>query len=238
MSRAYTSSTFGHNKSPKEMKKLNDAKTRLSGVAREIAILIPSLPIQHATDLAQLMGKDGVNCLKSHQASFEISVLISRRYQAWLKNVGYPYTPSDEVRREDARRISSNGTCNEDAEKTITLLKAIFNQLSQEDINELAKLVCKQVLKIIWVKHPLLPLKNFCLENHQDWLKSKGVDVAAMTTGMEKSLPTATLKAKKTKAKILNYCEICNVQVKNIDKHIKEVSHKLARLRRYGLTGI
>lgn len=238
MSRAYTSSTFGHNKSPKEVKGLNDAKTKFSGLAREIGILIPNLPSQHATDLAQLMGKDGLDCLKSHQVSFELSVLISRRYLAWVKNVGYTFIPPPEVRRETARRFSDNGVCDEDVKRTIDLIQALFNQLSPKDTNQLASLICKSALKIIWANHPLLPLKTFCLKNQQDWLKDRGVDIAAMTASDKKHPATPILKTKKPKAKILNHCAICNIQVKNIDKHIKEAAHKQARLRRYGLTGL
>jgi len=236
MSRAYTGSTFGGVKLTKNTKRFVDNKTKLTGVAREIEIAT-KLPSSHAIDLAQLMGKDGIDCLSSDRVNFEISVLIAQRYLSWVMDAGFIFTPPMEVSREAARRVSRNGICDADIKRTIDLLKVIFNQLNLDDIEKLAKLICKPVLKLIWKKHPLFELKTFCLKNQQNWLKEKGVDISAKTTVSQK-LSTIQAPQKKPKQKTPNYCETCRIHVKNLNTHIKEESHKQARSRRYGLTGL
>lgn len=236
MSRAYTGSTFGGDKLTKKKKRLVDNKTKLTGVAREIEIAT-KLPSRHATDLAHLMGEDGIKCLSSDRVNFEISVLITQRYLGWIMGIGFIFTPSVEVSREAARRVSSNGVCDADIKRTIDLLKVIFNQLSSEDIEKLAELICKPVLNLIWTKAPLFELKTFCQKNQHNWLKDKGVDISAKTA-VSKKPSTIQVPQKKPKHKMPNYCETCRIHVTNLNVHIKEESHKQARSRRYGLTGI
>lgn len=236
MSRAFTGPTFGGDKLAKETKQGVDNKTKHIGVAREIEIAT-KLPRRHAMDLAQLMGEDGIACLSRDRVNFEISVLIAQRYLSWIIDIGFIFIPPVEVSREAARRVSSNGICDADIKRTIDLLKAIFNQLSLDDIETLAQLICKPALKLIWKKTPLFELKTFCLKNQQDWLKQNGIDIPAKDSVSKKSSAIQEPQ-KKPKQKLPDYCETCRIHVKNLNTHIKEESHKQARSHRYGLAGL
>lgn len=156
-------------------------KTHASGIFREITLILPGLSEVIAAKLVELMGKDGLKCLKSSRPSFEISVLLYGRYLKFLESNDYKFNPPMEVRRESLRRGTPGGLSQDDIDRISKLLRVIFKDLPQQKVDELSRIIIRPALNIIWSSNPLLPLKQFCLEHHKKWLTENGIDAAKMT---------------------------------------------------------
>lgn len=173
---------------PKDQKGFIDKKTNASGVFREIILLLPGLSEVIAARLVDLMGEDGLKCLKSNTPSYEISILLYSRYLEFLESNGFTFSPPMDVRRECLRRKAPQGLSQDDIDRASGLLLIIFKNLSKEKIAELANIVTKPALKIIWANNPLFLLKQYCMEHQKKWLIENGVDVAQIGEFLRKKV--------------------------------------------------
>lgn len=169
-----------------DQKRFANKKTSASGIFRELGLLLPGISEVTLAKLVDLMGKDGLRCLNSGNASMEFSVLIYNRYQEFLKQNNYIFSPTSEARREAVRRASPDKLSQEDNERLNKLLTIICEGLTKEKISELCKIIARDTLKIIWSKDALFSLKKFCVENQSLWLEDNGLNVLQMTEALSK----------------------------------------------------